>query len=275
MLRVSLVARPGQRGPAPSIVFGKRSISMTLRVLVFFMSLVAGTSGMAERLPVYASIGGLYSESDTTLSTDRPAPGSIEHSEIPLDGLPIDDDDTGWSASLGYQITSWFALEIGYMDLGTVEPEGFPFLLGREPIGIASPIPPGPALESTAFTLAGQFQYPLTQRLHATWHLGIADAEFEAKGARLAPVLTPAPPFFGIDPGTPFFPGGPGVPGGPIFVDADAVPYADPDGEIGYFFGFGLSWELSPHFDIEASYSRRDLDVLEYDSFGVRLIGRL
>ena len=118
---------------------------------------------------------------------------------------------------------------------------------------------PVPAVESTALFLSAQFQYPLTDRLRATWHVGIADAKFEADGSialgfAVLPI-GPLPPFLQREP-----------------VD---VPFSDPDDELGYFFGFGMSWRFNPHLDIEVRYSRQDLEVLEFDTFGIRLIGRL
>ena len=140
------------------------------------------------------------------------------------------------------------------MDPGTVESDAFILTVpGSTPV-------PRPAIESTALFISAQFQYPLTDRLRATWHVGIADAEFEADGSI-------ALGFAVIGPLSPFRP----FPQ-PELVD---VPFGDPDDELGYFFGFGMSWRFNPHLDIEVRYSRLDLEVLEFDTFGIRLIGRL
>ena len=112
---------------------------------------------VARDLPIYASFGGVYSDTDTTASTDTQGFTTFPPPEIPLDGLPFDDDDLGWSAALGYQFRDFFAVELGYMDLGTVESDAFTFTVPGP-----TPVPrPAPAIESTAWFLSAQFQYPL------------------------------------------------------------------------------------------------------------------
>ena len=105
--------------------------------------------------------------------------------------------------------------------------------------------------------LKAQFQYPLGSRFAATWHAGVMRAEFEADGS-LAVIPLPLP-----------------LPRPVPLPDPLRVPFADPGRETGYFFGFGALWRAHRHLDVELSYSRKDLEVLEFDSVGVRLIGRL
>ena len=232
---------------------------MRLSVLTGLLICLAGAAGetRAAELPFYASVGVSLSQTNGLAETDVPPPtffigdpGEFPQfpDELPLAGLPFDDDDSGFSAALGYQFTKFFAVELGYQDLGSFQ--------ARAPIVSAFGALPVPAtLDASGLSLGAQFGFPLTERLRATWHLKIVRAEFEATGDAVIGFL-PGP-----------------IPGPPPSVAV--VPYADPDDETGYGFGFGVSWAFNEHFEAELAYSRQDLQVLEFDSFGLRLIGRL
>ncbi len=195
---------------------------------------------------LYAGLGYQYSSTNSTASTDTPPARQFPPESIPMDNLPFDDDANGWSAAIGYQFVEFFAVELGYEDLGEV----------RSSLSVLpSQSAEGPYLGVESVFLKAQFQYPLGNRFAATWHLGVTRTEFEADGA-----LT-------LSLGIPF----------PRFPPPESVviPFADPDRETGYFVGFGASWRAHKHLEVELSYSRKKLEVLEFDSVGIRLIGRL
>lgn len=246
---------------------------MRIPVTVFGGLLVAcllARTSQAEGLPVYLAVGGSFAQADTTVDTDnrlQPFPPS----EISLNGLPFDDDSSGWSIDVGYQITDFLAVEIGYDDLGKFDGKapvtaGTP-LFAPVPgagfyvppaffIGVA-PVIPDPlqrTLDVRSFNLAARFGVDLTKRVRATWHLGLARAEFDARGSTvfLLPPETISEPFTEL-----------------------SVPFADPGEETGYLFGFGIGFDLSRQFDAELTYSRQDLRVLEFDTIELRFIGRL
>ena len=230
---------------------------MRLSLLTGLLISIAAGAPHAAELPFYASVGVSLSQTNGLAETDAPAlsffvgnPGASPRfpTEVPLNGLAFDDDDTGWSAAIGYQFTEFFAVELGYQDLGAFQ--------ARAPVlntGRTLPIPV--AIDVSGVSLGSKFGFPLTERLWATWHLNVIRAGFEASGETAIG----------------FFPGP--IPGPP--PDVAFVPYADPDDETGYGFGFGVSWAFNKHFEAELAYSRQDLQVLEFDSFGLRLIGRL
>ena len=216
---------------------------------VLFALLVVSNASLAREWPFYAGIGFQYAASNSTANTDAAPPSSFPPESISLDGLPFDDDDSGWNAAIGYQFVDFFAVELGYEDLGAFDSSANFAVLGGGEIET-------PSLSVKGATLKAQFQYPFTERFRATWHLGIMRAEFEAGGALTFPSV-PFPPF----------------PVPPI--EAVTVPYADPGRETGYFFGFGGSWRFHPHFEVELAYSRKNLEVLEFDTIGLRLLGRI
>jgi hypothetical protein len=222
-----------------------------------------------EALPVYAAVGGSLNWTDGTAETEsrsQPFPPS----EVFLNGLPFDDESSGWSIDVGYRFTEFFAVELGYDDLGrfsgetpvaataplfTPAPTDLFYVPPAPFIGVvvAGPPPPQPELEARAFNLAARFGIDITERFRAIWHLGLARAEFEAGGSTtfLVAPATISEPFEEV-----------------------SVPFANPGNETGYFFGFGIGWKLGDHFDAELSYSRRDLEVLKFDSIGLRLVVR-
>ena len=201
--------------------------------LLIALTAPAAASRAAE-LPFYASVGVSLSETNSVAETDVPPLSFIVGDptqlpqfpdELPVNGLAFDDDDTGITAALGYQFVDFFALELGYQDLGSFQ--------ARAPIFNAFGSLPIPAtIDASAVSLGAQFGFPLTERLRATWHLNVIRADFEAGGEAVIGFLV------GPVPGPP----------GNIIV----IPYADPDDETGYGFGFGLSWAFNKHFEAEA-----------------------
>jgi OOP family OmpA-OmpF porin len=78
--------------------------------------------------------------------------------------VPCDDHDTTWRAFGGYQFNNWFALELGYGDLGAATGAG-----------IANTGTPGDfsvAVEQ-AWDLTAVFLFPVTDRLSALGRVGM------------------------------------------------------------------------------------------------------
>ena len=238
---------------------------MTMRCVPLAILLLGYSTTYAAELPFYATAGVLLSQTNGVAATDVPSfgvfignPGELPPlpEELPLNGQPFDDDDSGFSASIGYQFSDWFALELGYQDLGSFS-SNFPSL------STIGSVPDPAMLDVSGTSLKAQFQYPLSDHLSATWHLALTRADFEAQGSAVVGFFVgPFPP--------PPVPPVPPVP--PNFVE---IPYSNPDDETGIGFGFGLSWAFNEHFEAELAYSRQDLQVLEFDSMGLRLIARL
>lgn len=216
------------------------------------MNAVFAGAALAGEPSFYASVGVSLSQTNGLAETDSTPPLSSVGEfpefpdELPLNGSAFDDDDTGWAAALGYRFTDYFAMEVGFEELGTFQAKA---QLTGTPEAVALPL----TIDASGFSLAAQFGYPLSERLRATWHLGVVRAGFDAEGEAVIAILGPGPSFEG-------------------FV---VVPYVDPDDETGYRFGFGVSWAFNQHFEAELAYSHQDLQVLDFDSFALRLIGRL
>lgn len=232
-----------------------RLVSWTTFLAV--LSLCAGTSGASE-LPFYASVGLSWTQTDGLANTDVPnitifsagPPDVLSRfpEELPLNGQAFDDDDSGWAVALGYRITDYLGVELGYEDLGSFQ--GVASIIG------AAAILPSPAtIDASGLSLAARFNYYLSERIYATWRLALIRAEFEAGGSTFVAVF-PQP-----------------IPEPPLsFFD---IPFSDPANETGYGFGFGVGWAFNRHFEAELAYSRQDLRVLEFDSIGLRFIARL
>lgn len=225
----------------------------------------------AEGFPVYVAVGGSVTQTEGFADTDNRVQGASP-SELPLGGLPFDDESSGWSVDVGYRFADFFAVEIGYRKVGSFETPPPVFGFSAAPPAIPSPpgpgfigplpvtgvfravaLPPAAEIEADSFNIATRFGVPLSDRFRALWHLGLARSEFEAGGSTS---------FLSYEADTGSF-------------TSVSVPYRDPDDETGYFFGFGIGWRLNDHFDTELSYSRQDLRVLEFDSIVLRFVGRL
>lgn len=72
--------------------------------------------------------------------------------------VPCDDNDTAWRAFGGYQFNEYFALELGYGDLGAATGSGAPRSFSVE--------------SKEAWDLSGVFSFPVATRLSALLRLG-------------------------------------------------------------------------------------------------------
>jgi opacity protein-like surface antigen len=208
----------------------------------------------AGDLPFYAAVSVSLSQTNGIAETDVPELSYLAGDptqlpdQWPLNGTTFDDNNTAWAAAIGYQFTNYFAVELGYEELGT-------FQATARLISTPQTLPAPVTLDAGGLSLAAQFGYPLSERLRATWRLSVVRAQFDVEGDVTLGILV-----------------GP-FPGPTSYVVV--LPYADPEDETGYGLGFGLSWAFNKHFEVELAYNRQDLRVLDFDSVGLRFIGRL
>jgi len=117
-------------------------------------------------------------------------------SEISLNGLVFDSNETASGLFIGWNATNWLALEFGYTDLGDASPSGFGFfgtVSLTQPIVPIVPLPnfggivafsapPGTnaTLGIEEWSIAAKFRKSLFSKLSANWSVGITHARFDA-----------------------------------------------------------------------------------------------
>jgi OOP family OmpA-OmpF porin len=113
---------------------------------------LAGVLAAAAAGPAMAHEPGLYlgGAAGVTQYQESCGPGA----EVTV---PCDDNDEGWRLFAGYQVNSWFAVEGGYADLGTLRAQGGTFTQDTE---------------STGFDLVGVFSWQVVNRLYLFGKLG-------------------------------------------------------------------------------------------------------
>ncbi len=219
-----------------------------VKAILLMAAITVAAPATARDGPLYlgASIG--LAEVDGTASTDglRLTTGPGLPDAVPLDGLPFDDDDGTWSAFLGYEINRFVAVEVGYADLG------------RHSTGINVGPAETPRLEAESAYLAGRLSFPLTEHIDATWRLGLSQTWFDAEGSTFAFLGSAGP-----------------IVGRPVLGIVTEIPFADPDDETGLVWGFGFDWRFAPRFSAEIGFTRHDVQVLDVDTYNLRLRAHL
>jgi hypothetical protein len=230
--------------------------------LTALLALAASTPTFADSPDsrhFYAGVKLGQSSVDGRAQTDRtiapaPLPGPVPSlpTELQINGLPFDDEDTSWSAFAGFQATQYVGVELGYWDHGTFEATRF---IGLDTV----------SLDVEEIYFGATLRYPLTDRLSLTGSAGVSRARFDAQGTVNVLIGTfPLPPFF--NPVLPPLPG-------PIIglFPVTPVPVADPDDETGGYWQAGLSWRFSDSLEAAATFGKRDLQVQEIDTLAVSL----
>lgn len=222
----------------------------------------------AETFYIGGSIG--VSMVDDIVSADLTSssqPGELPE-EISLNGSSFDTNEPAYGITLGWRAKNWLAIELGYTDLGeskqtlrapflgtvtpSLNPAGFP----PGPIDFFGPIAApvildGPTLGIEELSLAARFSMPLISGLSANWLIGITQNQFDAGGQlTINEIVT-------LD---------------PLVLNSTNIPYASPDNEIGYKFGFGFAWKFNDRFSADFGYQRHDTQVVDIESIALQLI---
>lgn len=192
----------------------------------------------ADEHRFYVGGSGSYAAVNGRASADRTwvaSPGELP-TAVSIDGLVFDDEDFAWSALAGYFVGTYLAVEAGYADLGKFDLGGT--FLAR---------PDMPRLAIEEWYLAARFAVPVYKRLAANWHLGVSRASFGMTGS--VPVLSLFP-----------FP-----------VVIATIPFAVPDDETGFLWGFGFSYALTDRLDLGVNYRRHDTQVIDAETAGLEV----
>ena len=231
-------------------------------------ALLIGPVAIADSFYVAGSVG--VSMIDDTAAADSRVssqPG-VPPAEISLNGLAFESDETAYGVAIGWQARNWLAVELGYTNLGEAEWRSqFPVFSIFTPTFAPVPLPPGvipggavsatplmpdgPTLGIEELSLAARFSASLTQALSANWSVGITHVQFDADGEFV---------FFEL------------VTPGLLAFNPVEIPYASPDNEIGYNFGFGFEWAFNDRFSADIGYRRHDTQVIDVDTVTLRLI---
>lgn len=216
---------------------------MRLLILSLLYVCLYSTAQAADRFYVGARLG--MSQYDGTADANpSTATSSAPPSEISISGLPFESDETAWGVHGGWRIRDWFALELGFNDLGNTGRETFVAFNG-----VSAFTTSGVAVDVEEIYLASRFTLSLPGKWNANWTLGITQTTFDTAGA--IPSFLFTFPFLG----TP--------------LSRQLIPYAPPDDETGFIWGFGFGWDISERWGLDIGYRQHDTQVFVVDTFVV------
>jgi len=164
--------------------------------------------------------------------------GTIGIASAGLNGVPFDDNDLAFGGMVGYRINSLVSLQLSAARLGE--------FTDAARIGVSQ----GASLKIDEYAFSAKLHHSLTQSISANWWLGLSHNNFSAGGN--ASIVT-------------------GLIGGGGLITVSA-PYSDPGSEIGYLFGFGFDWAISPIFSLDLNYKKHDTRVIIVDTLEVGLL---
>jgi opacity protein-like surface antigen len=218
----------------------------TMRHLVLIALLFAGPTLAAETGPYFGLTLG-FSSTDGEADTDPSQPTIGGSPSISVNGFDFESDETTWGALAGWRVLPWLGVELGYHDLGNFGTEFnfVPFVPG----GGGQIQRRGAALDVQEYSLAARLSMSITDRFDANWVAGLSRVEFSAEGGLPAPTFDP----FQIFP-------------------AKVIPFASPDMETGFVWGFGFTWKPSGRIGLDVGYRRHDTRVLDIDAYSLTLL---
>ena len=216
---------------------------------------------------------------DDTVDTATPSLAAFGEfpSEVSLNGRRFDSNETASGFTVGWNAKDWLSVELSYTDFGNTGqnlPSGLfgplppPSFFGPGPIVTPDPLIPIPpniggivtvpvspnsfaaALSIEEWSIAAKFRKSLIADLSANWSIGITRAQFDAEGQlTLNEIVTL----------------------NPLVLNTRNLPYASPDDETGYNFGFGFEWRFSERFAADIGYRRHDTRALDIETVILQL----
>jgi opacity protein-like surface antigen len=182
--------------------------------------------------PKWYKINSTFDVSVETLVPDFP---TIRLLGSGIGGEEFDDDSTIWAGFVGYDLNDFFGLELSYARLGEFSREDDVF--NRNP----------PRLEISELSLSGRFSWLISRRFSVSGSLGISRNFFSVKGD--------VSKIFAF----------------PSFGQNALGPARDPDDETGHLWGVGLEWRFTDRIIGGVEAIRHDTQVLETDTFSLRI----
>ncbi|MCP4302609.1 MAG: hypothetical protein GY783_18655 [Gammaproteobacteria bacterium] len=232
--------------------------------------LLVGPPASADTFYFGANIGVSIIDDTANAALSSSSALGVLPDEISLDGRPYDSNETASGAFIGWNANDWLAVEFGYTDLGNTGqslPIGFvgPVPLAMPP-ALPTDIPPGGGLVAafpTSFNsnasalgveewfIAAKFSKSLISDLAANWSVGITHAQFDADGRLTINEIVTL---------------------NPLVINRMTRPYASPESEIGFNFGFGFAWDFNGRFSADIGYRRHDTRVIDVETVTLQLI---
>ncbi len=209
-------------------------------ILLAAFILVSTSAAAADRGFYFGGSIGLSSVDGTADTDSTVSIGGGLPSEIPINGLPFDDDDTAWSAFVGYQAFQYVGFELAYWDLGRFDS---PILL--------SPTGDPLSLAVDEWSVSARFRYPFGKKFFANFFAGISRASFDVDGEAFV-LIMPGAGF------TPFIP--------------PTIPFASPSDETGFVWGFGVTWQFLEKFGLGLDYRQHNVQVHDVETLNVSLL---
>jgi len=225
--------------------------------------LLVGPPAIADTFYFGANIGvSMIDDTANATLTSSSAPGVLPD-EISLDGRTFDSNETASGIFVGWNANDWLAVEFGYTDLGNTGqslPIGFfgpvPLVIPPANFGGLIAVPASfnanaSALGVEEWFIAAKFSKSLISGVAANWSVGITRAQFDADGQlTISEIVTL----------------------NPLVINRITRPYASPESETGFNFGFGVAWDFSDRFSADIGYRRHDTRVIDVESVMLQLI---
>lgn len=253
----------------PSIITDESAL-MYFRTIPVIAFLSTATSVLASEFYVGGQLGASNindsaSTAETLFSTTNTLPN-----ELSINGRYFDSTETAWGVVAGWNAADWFAIEIGYTDLGSTgeKQRGFLFY-GPTPIPTFDLPPSGvgggfgfavaantniAALNIEEWSVGAKFRKSLISRLAANWSIGITRAAFDSQGSITVHELVSV---------------------NPLILNPVIIPFASPADETGFTWGLGFAWEVNKRFSLDLGYRKHDTQVIEVESITLQVLGTL
>ena len=229
------------------------------------------TAPLAVAGDFYIGAGIGVSSFDDTVNASTPPPTALGEfpDEASLNGRSFDSEETAWELAVGWNARDWISLELAYTDFGNTGQSLLVGFIDPAPtiVPAAPPLPTPPsfggiaafpttsnafaaALSVEEWSIAAKFRKPLIHDLSANWSIGVTRARFDAEGRLTVNEI---------------------VTFNPVVLNRVDLPYASPEDETGYRFGFGFEWRFNERFSADIGYRRHDTRVLDVETVNLQL----
>ncbi len=160
----------------------------------------------------------------------------LEQNGVTVNQLSQDDSRTGWRVALGFDVSDYFAVELGYVDLGDVGIRLTAEVSDAEQfLASAKKLHPNSA---DGYTLSGVYRYPLSQNFNLSGRVGVFswDGDFDS-----------------------------------VLLDSNQSVGDNNISGSDLYFGFGGEYHLNKRTAVSIEWERYELDNEDSDLFSVNL----
>lgn len=111
----------------------------------------------------------------------------------------------------------------------------------------------GSALDIEAWSISARISKPLISKLSANWLVGITQSQIDAGGQLTINEIVSL---------------------NPLVLNRMDNPFALPESETGFNFGFGFAWDFGDRYFAEVGYRKYDTRVIELDTVTLQCLSR-